>query len=177
MRSHLNQKQQLGEFTSPADLSINLKSRHEMTPLLQGLKFVFCDDELRQEALQLVSKAISNGKKATGRHGLSYWEILVMGVIRLGLDANYDCLLDLCNNHLDLRIMLGIHNPGPFTGKGHQYHFQTIHDNVTKIDEQTLAQLNVLLVKAGQKVLKKKTSRKKKKRAAQKAQPGFSKVA
>jgi hypothetical protein len=37
------------------------------------------------------------GKKATGRPGMELWQMLVLGVVRLGLDANWDRREDLSN--------------------------------------------------------------------------------
>ena len=48
------------------------------------------------------------GLKPTGRTGMDLWQILVLGVVRLGLDANFDRLEDLSNHHLLIRQMLGV---------------------------------------------------------------------
>ena len=48
------------------------------------------------------------GKKATGRPGLDLWQILVLGVVRLGLNCDYDRLEHLANYDSLLRQILGL---------------------------------------------------------------------
>jgi hypothetical protein len=38
---------------------------------------------------------------------MSQWQILVLGVLRLGLNADYDRIQELANNHFTLRQTLG----------------------------------------------------------------------
>ena len=56
----------------------------------------------------MLEQKILAGKKATGRRGLDLWQILVLGVVRLGLDAAWDRMEDLANHHTLLRQMLGV---------------------------------------------------------------------
>jgi hypothetical protein len=35
------------------------------------------------------------GKKAAGRSGMDLWQILVLGIVRLGLDADWDRMKDV----------------------------------------------------------------------------------
>jgi hypothetical protein len=102
-------------------------------------------------------KKVSAGKKATGRPGLDLWHILVLGVVRLGLDCDYDRLEDLANHHTLLRQILGVSalpaaNEKPF-------HYKTLSENVCHLDEEVLAQINALIGQAGCGCLKKRRTR------------------
>ena len=66
-----------------AEVSINAKSRHELPALLRALQHIFVQEELRDEILAHLDSSIQKGKRRTDRLGMSFWEILVMGVVRL----------------------------------------------------------------------------------------------
>lgn len=42
-----------------------------------------------------------------GRPGMEQWKILVLGVLRLGLNTDYDRLHELANQHKTVRRFLG----------------------------------------------------------------------
>jgi hypothetical protein len=67
---------------------IPLKSRDELPPILAALQWVFVTPEINQEIFALLEARLLAGKKATGRPGLDLWRILVLGVVRLGLDCD-----------------------------------------------------------------------------------------
>ncbi|MCU7911560.1 MAG: hypothetical protein KZQ63_05355 [Candidatus Thiodiazotropha sp. (ex Lucinoma aequizonata)] len=50
-----------------------------------------------------------NGKADpdTGPPGMLQWQILVLGILRLGFNAEYDRIQELANQHNTLRKMLG----------------------------------------------------------------------
>ena len=51
----------------------------------------------------LIEAKITAGKQATGRTGMNCWQILVLGIVRLGLDADRDRMEDLANHHVLIR--------------------------------------------------------------------------
>ena len=55
---------------------------------------------------QLGSVIIAETDPDTGRPGMSLWSILVLGVLRLGLNCDYDRVMELANEHRTLREML-----------------------------------------------------------------------
>ena len=71
-------------------IQLPLKSRDELPPILAGLLWIWMHPTLKAEILALLEAAILAGKKATGRRGIDLWQILVLGVVRLGLDADWD---------------------------------------------------------------------------------------
>ena len=69
------------------------------------------------------------GKRATGRTGMDLWQILVLGVVRLGLDADWDRLEHVANYDLLVRQMLGL-PATPWGTAAKVFARQTLRDNV-----------------------------------------------
>jgi hypothetical protein len=87
-----------------------------------------------------------------GCPGMELWKILVLGVIRLNCNWDYDKLREIANNHKTLRQMLG-HG---LVDADYQYALQTIKDNVGMFTPQVLKRIDVVVVEAGHKMLGKK---------------------
>src|SRR3990172_7201136 len=132
-----------------------LKSRDELPPLLAGLQWLWMHPALKAEVFALLEAAILAGKQATGRTGMDLWQILVFGVVRLGLDADWDRLEDLANHHTLLRQMLGV-PPTPWGADAKVFARQTLRDNVALLDDALLQQINARVAAAGRAVFAKK---------------------
>ena len=90
-------------------VTLNLECRDEIVPVLAGLQHLYLQIELRDQVTQLISDDVNGTTRADiGREGLSYWQILVLGIVRLGCNLNYDKLQDLCENHRALREVLNV---------------------------------------------------------------------
>lgn len=147
-------EQQLSLNTVPiVEVEFDKKDRHQLSRLLKGLQYIFTNSELSEQVFTLLENKILLGKKATGRFGMSLWEILVLSCVKLNLNADYDLLLDQANYHSKLRAILGIASYGYEEEK--KYHLQTVIDNVELLDIETLDKINQLVVKAGHGVVKK----------------------
>jgi hypothetical protein len=88
---------------------------------------------------------------------MDLWQILVLGVTRLGLDTDYDRLEHLANYDTLLRQMLGV-SATPWGAQAKVFAHQTLRDNVALLDEATLQEINALVAAAGRAVFKKKES-------------------
>lgn len=152
MRQQFLQQLSLG-VVPIGEVSINLKSRHELPPVLFALQYAFNDKEVSEEIFAILDRHILSGKKKTGRTGMSLWEILVLGSTKLCLNADFDRLHDLANNHNELRGILGVQKSDFSIGK--QYHLQTLKDNVQLLDEETIKQINLVIVKGAHGLIKK----------------------
>ena len=93
------------------------------------------------------------GKKKTGRNGMDLWHILVLSVVRLGLDANYDRLEDFANHQSLIRKIMGVEMG---FGEGKVFSMQSIKDNVSLLDEETIRQINEVVISSGHQLVKKK---------------------
>ena len=134
---------------------IPLKSRDEVPPILAGLQWIWTHPTLKAQIFELLDAKINSDKKRTGRPGMELWQILVLGVVRLGLDANYDRLEHVANFDTLVRQMLGV-AAAPWGQESRQFNHQTLRDNVSLVDEELLGQINALVAAAGRAVFKKK---------------------
>ena len=154
MRKRFEQSPEL-DFDPISEVKINTKTRHQLAPMLVALQYIFTTPELNRQVFRILEEDISDKKKDTGRLGMSLWEILVLGVVRLNLDIDYDFLIDQANNHDELRGILGVRTRYIFKEKK-EYKLQTIIDNVHLLQEETIVKINEVLVKAGHEIIKKK---------------------
>jgi transposase, IS5 family len=134
---------------------IPLHSRDELPAILAGLQWIWTHPTLKVALLNLLEKKVLAHKKATGRWGMELWQILVLGVVRLGLDANYDRLEDLANHHALIRQMLGVAQ-FPWGAEAKVFNHQTLRDNVALVDEALLQEINAQVAAAGRAVFRKK---------------------
>lgn len=150
MRFQFNPQPELGALPIE-QIVLPQDSRDEMPPVLAGLQWIWTHPTLRTDILELLTRKIVADKKATGRTGMELWQILVLGVVRLALDADWDRLAHLANYEVLLRQMLGV-SALPLTGKPNAFHRRTMRDNVALLDDELLQQINALVVVAGRKV-------------------------
>ncbi len=136
-----------------------LDSRDELPPILAGLQWIWTHPTLKTAILALLEARLLAGKKATGRSGMDLWQILVLGVVRLGLDADWDRMEHLANYDLLLRQMLGI-CPDPWGTNARRFGHQTLRDNVALVDAALLKDINVLVAAEGRQVFQSKPSAK-----------------
>ena len=135
------------------------KSRDELPPVLASLQWIFINPEINKQIFDLLEERVCGNKKETGRSGMDLWHILVLGVVRLTLDCDYDRLEYLVNYDVLLRQIMGLEPVSslPFATGFHQ---KTISENVCHVDEELLGQLNEIIVKAGRPLFKKKEDEK-----------------
>ncbi len=86
---------------------------------------------------------------------MDLWNVLVMGVLRLDLNWDYDRLHEQVNNHKTIRQMLG---HGDFFDT-HSYHLQTLKDNVQLLTPELLDKINQAVVTSGHALVQKKKTK------------------
>lgn len=134
-------------------------SRHELTPTLAGLQHIFITPELNEKVFEIIEKKIPAGNlNSKGREGMNLWEILVLAVCRLTLDANYDEILDLANQHQMMRTMMQV-SFNSFTNDNKVFKMQTVKDNLMLLDEDTIMQINELVVSSAHHLILKKNEK------------------
>ena len=87
---------------------------------------------------------------------MDLWHILVLGVVRLALDCDYDRLEHTARYDRLVRAIMGL---ADFGGE-QQFHHKTLSDNVCHVDADLLEKINEIVVIHGRKALKKKRRRK-----------------
>ncbi|NHN39610.1 ISNCY family transposase [Pseudomaricurvus alcaniphilus] len=134
---------QLGEVEI-GNIHFDPQSRDDIPQLLRGLQNLYTDVPARTAVFQLLeSVAPEKIDKATGRPGMSLWNILVLGMLRLNLNCDYDRVHELANNHVSLRQMLG-HG---IRDEDLRYSLQCIKDNVSLLTPAVLDKINQIVVK------------------------------
>ena len=147
-----NQQMQFGDVDI-SQIEWDKKSRDEMPQVLRGLQHLYINRPIRDEIFQLLEKRIApHVDKKNGRPGMALWKILVLGVVRLDLNWDYDRLQDEVNNHKKFRQMLG-HSDWY---DEYYYEIQTLKDNVSLLTPELLDEINQVIVKSGHELLKKK---------------------
>jgi len=110
---------------------------------------------LKAEIFALLEAQILAGKKATGRTGMDLWQILVLGVVRLGLDADWDRMEHIANYDTLVRQMLCV--PAlPWGDAAKVFGHQTLRDNVALLDDELLYQINARIAPPRREVFAKK---------------------
>ena len=125
-----------------------------MAYLMAAIQYIYVNPKWSSEISQLLTEKLLSGKQATGRKGMSLWDLFVLGQVRLCMNISYDELQHLANYDTMLRGVLGVL---PFDySLGSQYKYQNIYDNVKLLDDQMLKEINDLIIKVGHQVFKKK---------------------
>ena len=143
------------QLTPIEKIRLPLRSRDELPPLLAGLQWLWRHPTLKADILALLEARILAGKQATGRPGLDLWQILVLGVVRLGLDADWDRMEHIANYDALVRQMLQV-PATPWGAEEKRFGHQTLRDNVALLDAELLQQINARLAAAGREVFAKK---------------------
>ena len=139
-------------------IQLDPKSRDDIPQLLRGLQHIYTVPGLLERVFAILQEVLPSrvkgeGKAAAdmGRPGMEQWRILVLGVLRLGLNADYDRIHELANQHATLRQMLGHGDWSDAT----QYKLQTLKDNLRLFTPELLDRINQEVVGAGHALLKK----------------------
>ena len=154
MRHHFQHQPEL-QITPIEKIRLPLKSRDELPPILAGLQWIWMHPTLKAEILALLEAKILSGKQRTGRTGMDLWQILVLGVVRLGLDADWDRMEHIANYDMLVRQMLGL-PAAPWDDESKMFGHQTLRDNVALLDDELLQQINARIAAAGREVFAKK---------------------
>jgi hypothetical protein len=143
------------QITPIEKIRLPLQSRDELPPILAGLQWIWMHPTLKTEIFALLEAKILAGKQATGRTGMDLWQILVLGVVRLGLDADWDRMEHVANYDFLVRQMLGV-PVAPWGEEDKRFGHQTLRDNVALLDDELLQQINARVAAAGREVFAKK---------------------
>jgi transposase, IS5 family len=157
MRTVIDAQMRFGQ-TEIADIILDPKSRDDIPQLLRGLQHIYTELPLRGRVFKILEEVLpervgAEGKANpnTGRPGMAQWTILVLGVLRLGLNADYDRIQELANQHATIRQMLG---HGDWADD-YRYELQTLKDNLQLFTPEILARISQAVVEAGHQALKK----------------------
>lgn len=159
MRNVITPQMQLGQIDIP-NIIIDASSRDDIPMILFGLQHIYSNLPLREAVFKILEEVIpvkTESKTACiipvasdkGRPGMEQWSILVLGTLRLALNADYDRIQELANQHRTLRMMLG---HGLFDTEK-DYRLQTLKDNLTLFTPEIMGRINEEVIQAGHKLL------------------------
>ena len=150
------------------DIEFDPRSRDDITAVLRGIRHVYCDEQLRggvrPARLPPAARSAAGGPgrprrgrgrrrlpaagghhPATGRPGMDLWQVLVLALLKQGINCDFDRLADLANEHLDVRRMLGL----PDGLAEPSFTHRTLARNVSLLTPALLAEVNQRVVVAG----------------------------
>ena len=143
--------------SSIAEVALDPTSRDDIPQLLRGLQYLYMTESLREEVFQILDELLPEEvDRTTGRPGMALWRILVMGVLRLNLNWDYDRLGEMVNEHRTIRQILG-HG---VVDDGARYSVQTLKDNVSLLTPEIVDRINQVVVTAGHQLGKKRPATK-----------------
>ena len=149
----------LGQTPIP-DIQIAPRNRDDIPAVLKGLQHLYCDERRREQVFELLERHLlrpphgdadaseRNAPRinaAVGRPRLDPWQVLVLALLKQGLNCDFDRLAELANKHLDVRRMLGVAEQ---FGEQRFAHRAVVR-NVGLLSPQLLAEVNQIVVQAG----------------------------
>lgn len=154
MRKRFEQEITIGRVLIQ-DTVIPTKKRSGALPgLCAALKEIYLTPQWNEKVFQVLENKILSKNNNTGRPGMNLWQIFVLSQVRLCQDISYDELHDLANHHTLIRQIMGVESE--FGIKRQEFGYQSIIDNVGLLDDETVKELNSIIVEFGHEVLKKK---------------------
>ncbi|BCG62647.1 MAG: transposase, ISNCY family [Methyloprofundus sp.] len=158
MRNVISSQLEFGQIDI-AHINIDVTSRDDISLILLGLQHIYTTASLKKAVFKILQEIIPHkGKKESdeteavsankGRPGMEQWSILVLGTLRLALNADYDRIQELANQHRTLRMMLGL---GDFDDKS--YRLQTLKDNLKLFTPDIMERINLEVIRAGHQLL------------------------
>jgi IS5 family transposase len=154
MRKRFEQQMTLGSIPI-GETRITTKRRSGALPgLCAAMKEIFITPEWNERVFEILEGKIMTGKKRTGRPGMDLWQIFVLSQVRLCQNISYDELHHIANYDSLIRQIMGIESG--FGYEKYKFEYQNIVDNVSLLDDETLRELNQVIVEFGHEVFKKK---------------------
>ena len=133
-------------------IEIDPTCRDDNPALLKGLQDIWSNEPVRERLFDLLDQNIlPKTDRTVGRPGMELWQILVMGVLKQGLNCDFDRIHHIANNCNLVRQFLG---HGVFDSDK-RYKRQTIMDNVSYLTPELLDEVNQIVVERGHEVARK----------------------
>lgn len=151
---------QLGELTIES-IQLDPRSRDDIPQILLGLQFIYTTPSVRKPVFKILEEVLpertaedgtcTKVDSSNGRPGMPQWQILVLGVLRLGLNADYDRIHELANQHKTIRQMLGHSDWFDDT----HYTLATLQNNLRLFTPEILDRINQEVIQAGHTLVQK----------------------
>lgn len=154
MRKRFEQQFTIG-CTPISEVKIPTAKRSGALPgMCAALKEIFITPKWNEKVFEILENKILPKNNKTGRPGMDLWHIFVLSQVRLCQNISYDDLHDLSNNHSLVRQVMGVEKD--FGYERYEFSYQNIIDNVGLLDDETVKELNDIIVGFGHETFKKK---------------------
>ncbi|MEA1877387.1 MAG: ISNCY family transposase [Bacteroidota bacterium] len=154
MRKRFEQQMTIGGLPI-GETKITTKKRSGAFPgLCAALKEIFIAPKWNEKVFEILEAKVMGGKKRTGRPGMDLWQIFVLAQVRLLHNTSYDDLHHIANYDHLIRQIMGVEKG--FGYERYEFEYQTIVDNVSLLDDETVRELNQVILEFGHEVFKKK---------------------
>ena len=150
MNKTIGKRSWLGSLDIGA-IELNAKSRDDIPAILFGLQAIYIDEKMRNKLFGLLDEHIPGRLGNTDSPGMDLWRILVMGVLKQGLQCDVHHLQELVNNFSNVQAFLG-HDA--WFDPGH-YELRTIRENVGLLTPELLRRVGEMVSATGHKVARK----------------------
>jgi transposase, IS5 family len=156
MRKLIEEQMKFGEVAIN-DIKFDLRSRDEIPKLLMGVQAIYLNLDVRRRVSKVLMSLVPEGiNPNNGRKGMDLWKILILGILRLSCNLDYDKLKEIADNHKNVRLMLG--HSG--TDDKFCYALQTLKDNVSLFTPEIHDEINQIVVAYGHEIAGKKPDEK-----------------
>jgi hypothetical protein len=122
--------------------------------LCAALKEIFVTPEWNEKMFEVLENKLLSNNNRTGRPGMDLWHIFVLSQVRLCQNISYDDVHHIANYDGLIRQLMGVESTAGFDKQ--EFSYQNIIDNVSLLDDETVKQLNNIIVEFGHQVFKKK---------------------
>lgn len=160
MRKRFEQQTELGKLLIEDTPIPTVKRNGPLPALYAALKKLFTTPEYNEKVFAILEEKIYPNNNKTGRPGMDLWQILVLAQVRLCKNTTYDELHYMANQDRLLRQLLGIEIDYSFK-EGTSLEqtgitYQKIIDNVSLLDDESVKEINKIIIDFGHEVFKKK---------------------
>lgn len=154
MRKRFEQQIVIGRLLIQ-DTKIPTAKRSGALPgLCAALKEIFVTPEWNEKIFEVLENKLLSSNNKTGRPGMDLWQIFVLSQVRLCQNISYDDVHHIANYDGLIRQLMGVESAAGFDKQ--EFSYQNIIDNVSLLDDETVKQLNDIIVEFGHQVFKKK---------------------
>lgn len=154
MRKRFEQQFSIGRLLIEDTVIPTAKRSGSLPGLYAALKEIYMNKKYNEKIFSILESKILPQNNKTGRAGLDLWQIFVLAQVRLCQNISYDDLHYLTNYDTLMRQIMGIEIESGFDKQ--QIGYQRIIDNVGLLDNETVRELNQVIVELGHGVFKKK---------------------
>lgn len=154
MRKRFEQQIVMGRLLIQDTIIPTAKRSGALPGLCGALKEIFVTKKWNEQVFEVLESKILSKNNKTGRPGMDLWQIFVLSQVRLCQNISYDDLHHIANYNTLIRQIMGIETTHSFERQ--EIGYQRIIDNVGLLDDETVKELNNIIVAFGHEVFKKK---------------------